>query len=1121
MVRKEFFSAIVATLLLASWIAVPPAQAKAKADKSSNAGVKPLHKVQTNDVYAPMDINNIFNYYSNNGDGSFNPFTTSDEGFEFPIGSTDGTCIFEDGLVWTAFKNDTLYCGGSTYNHGLQAGRIVSNGTASSLGVAASASDPANKPYRVRPDIRPTTNADTIALETNLLQNSEVTYINQFQSTSASDLLQQYWNDWTNWPAAEGAPYTDVNHNGVYDPGVDVPGFPGADQTIWMVMNDLNPTRTLNLYSSNPIGVEVQRTIWAYNRPGALGNTIFISYKFINKSGVELDSMYVSQWCDPDLGFAGDDATGCDTTRSLGFVYNGEARDANFANIGLPPPSAGFDFFQGPKVAGAATDTAIFGGKLVPGYKNLPMTAFTFFINGNQQFTDPQLGSNGPGGTQQWYNLMRCRVSTTGLPFDASVTGGSNYCYPGDPVTNSGPTFIGSGSVSAPADVRMCLNSGPFTMAPGDTQEVVVAALVGLGADNLSSISVLRSNDDIAQSAYNAFFQLAVPPPAPVVHVAALDKEIVLSWGDPVASINTESAVSKGYTFEGYNVYQYPRNNTSGGKLIATYDLIDGIKTIQDTVFSVPLGTYVVTPTEYGTDNGIAHSIDLTTDALTGTPIANNRDYYFAVTAYNYNPTGGLVPHALESSPSILDVRPQSPLNGVRLFNKPGDTLAITKTGASDGYVIARVVDPTVLTGDTYNVGFAVDNVSGNTYWNLTDATKGTTIATKQVQSSAVTPPPGGNPGPITTNGVALQVYGPPPGMNPGGQGVGWNIPSGKRDWSSLDAGDYGLEGFNVSGTGGAMGMGQDWGNTFGAGQSTVTPDKLHKVLIKFATIDTAFNITDPTDPNVSQAYRFLRHSTSAFPFPDSATVDPHPGAGYAYQGRSAVPLAAFDEDNNNQRLDVGFLENNAGGGTPDGKYDPPSTSSGIETTTPREYLFIFSTPYSATVDNPLIPADILDDASPMMWWIVAVMRGSNLFAAGDEFEIIPNYVNSAAVTFSFKSVAPTDNPADQKADIAKINVFPNPYFGFNRLEADKYNRWVRFTHMPSKATIRIFNLAGILVRTIVKNDLTQFSDWDLLNEHKLPVAAGMYIAYIDCGSLGTKTLKFAIIPEQQFLDHY
>ena len=179
-----------------------------------------------------------------------------------------------------------------------------------------------------------------------------------------------------------------------------------------------------------------------------------------------------------------------------------------------------------------------------------------------------------------------------------------------------------------------------------------------------------------------------------MVHVAALDKQIVLSWGDPVAAGNTENAVSKGYTFEGYNVFQYPRNNTSGAKLIATYDVVDGVKTIQDTIFSVPLGTYIVTPTEYGTDNGIVHQITLTQDALSGSPLVNNRDYYFAVTAYSYNPTGGLVPHALESSPSIFDIRPQSAQNGVRYANKSGDTLSVTHTGSTDGYVIAKVSIP-------------------------------------------------------------------------------------------------------------------------------------------------------------------------------------------------------------------------------------------------------------------------------------------------------------------------------------------------------------------------------------------------------------------------------------------
>jgi hypothetical protein len=86
-----------------------------------------------------------------------------------------------------------------------------------------------------------------------------------------------------------------------------------------------------------------------------------------------------------------------------------------------------------------------------------------------------------------------------------------------------------------------------------------------------------------------------------------------------------------------------------------------------------------------------------------------------------------------------------------------------------------------------------------------------------------------------------------------------------------------------------------------------------------------------------------------------------------------------------------------------------------------------------------------------------------------------------------------------------------------------KHNRFVTFTHLPDNATIRIFNLAGVLVKTIEKDPTSgQFQRWDLANESGLPVASGLYIAYIDLPELGTsKILKVAIIQEQQILDRF
>jgi len=1130
------------------------------------AGVKnatSLAKTTTINVYSPMDINNIFNYYSNNGDGSFNPFVTNDEGFEFPIGSNEGTCVFEDGLVWTAFKNDTLFCGGSTYNHGLQGGRIFTSGTANTLPVPDDPSSTANRIYRVRPDIRPTTNADTIALETNLVQNSEVAYINRFQSYNVDDILQQYWNDWNSWPANQGAPYTDVNHDGVYEPGVDIPGFPGADQTQWMVMNDVNPALTVNLYSSNPIGIEVQRTIWAYNRPGALGNTIFISYKLINKSGVELDSMYVSQWADPDLGSPSDDATGCDTTLSLGYVYNGEANDAFFGNLGLPPPSVGFDFFQGPKVPGAAGDTAIFDGRFVPGYKNLPMTAFTFFINGNTTFGDPNLHSNGPFGTAQWYNLMRGLVSTTGAPFPSMVTGGGKFCYPGDPVTNTGPTFIGSAAVSAPSDVRMALCSGPFKMAPGDTQEVVVANLASSGADYLSSISALRADDKVAQQEYNTLF--SQPPPGITYSITSSGSLATISFVADARSINASAVTINLRTYsdslvavvsladDGLHndggagdkifgksvqisqlqvglyaevVVVYP-----GGKVLTWPRVLDNITTAK---LSVP--SYFVASDNIN-DDGVPNPgenvryvlslknnspfmfSDITIHAVPVSPVqflnlatlGGNATYSFS---YDPNNPATYLPFNVPRGYSDSTIRIALTISDSS-YNQWRDTLVFPVkllaynlystplthvTGYTAGSFTVWIVDSAQLKNHLYTIR-GVDSIAPGPIdgYTIKDSTTGTILIQNHPLPDVL-----GHTSPIVDGfKLLLGTIDTLPGMNRGGQGVGWNIPSGTRDWSSTDAGDYSLEGFNVSGTGGAIGMGRDWGTAFGAGTSTVTRNNLHNVLVKFATVDSAFNIVNPADPNVSMAYRFVRHASSALADPSFLPIV-NSTAGYAYQDRRPVPFAVFDEENNNQQLDVGFLENNAVGGREDGKYDPPSTNSGIETTTPREYAFIFVTNYSTT-NNSLIPTDLLDQNSPMMWWIVATMRGSNLFTDGDEFEIIANHIPSSRDLWTFNpSVLTGVKQAGVPYSFALMQNYPNP---FNPSTTIRYELPV-----TSKVTIAIYNVLGQKVRTLVneiQNAGPQLQVWNSKNDAGNSVASGVYFYRIQSHGLSGSSAAF------------
>jgi len=124
-------------------------------------------------------------------------------------------------------------------------------------------------------------------------------------------------------------------------------------------------------------------------------------------------------------------------------------------------------------------------------------------------------------------------------------------------------------------------------------------------------------------------------------------------------------------------------------------------------------------------------------------------------------------------------------------------------------------------------------------------------------------------------------------------------------------------------------------------------------------------------------------------------------------------------------------------------------------------------------------------------------------------------------VSFTFKSPAPEKSTDLAKANINRITAFPNPYYCINASETSRFNKYIQFTNMPPAATVRIFNLAGHLVRVLRKNDQSTFFKWDLANESNYPVASGMYIVYIEVPDVGTKVVKIAVIQEQELLDLY
>jgi hypothetical protein len=180
-----------------------------------------------------------------------------------------------------------------------------------------------------------------------------------------------------------------------------------------------------------------------------------------------------------------------------------------------------------------------------------------------------------------------------------------------------------------------------------------------------------------------------------------------------------------------------------------------------------------------------------------------------------------------------------------------------------------------------------------------------------------------------------------------------------------------------------------------------------------------------------------------------------------------------------------------------------------------RMYCEIVNTPYKEELYTD-------DDLNEMTWNLVF---WDAPYQKGDVIKII--YANPIIhgvdeFTFSTDGLGETFSEDEAKEDVGNVNVFPNPYYAYNALEADRFNRFVTFTHLPPKAEIRIFNLAGVQVRYLEKDDATQFMQWDLQNESQLPVGSGLYIAHIDMPDLGkTKVLKVMIVQPKQILEYY
>ncbi len=1056
---------------------------------SNNAGSPSLTK---------FNINKISTVFVNDGNSDFDP-RTQNAGLIYPKGSGKNA-VFESGFTWGGLVDGEPRVGGSTYLSGLQPGRILPGGTPESPDNADA------RIYRVRPDY----------LAADLTSDA-----NDMQET-VDEVKAQYEKDWNEWPAEYGAPYNDVNKDGKYEPGVDIPGVPGADQTIWFVANDFDSTRTKKMYGALPLYLELQCTIWGYNSDGPLGYMFFRKYKLINKGNSTIDSMYVSMWSDVDNGDAGDDLVGCDTTLDLGFVYNSKENDAIYD---YSPPTVGFVNLQGPIVNGSTNDSAKFNGRIIKGKKNLPMTAFAFFVGGSATYGDPPMGDI--EGTLEFYDYMQGRVYLQGRnSFKApDALGGYFTHFPvsGNPINKAGWL---DGVYFPPGDRRIVIGSGPINMAPSDTQEVVYAEIVAGHEDSesrLASLTLVKNYSAYAKYLYKNDLLNNYKIPTADVKVENLDRSAILNWGENQNSYsNIENINEGGFKFEGYNVYQLPSENAelSEGILLKTYDVKDGYGAIERYFVEPHTGQNLTRLAVFGNDEGIKRYIKIDLDSLRSAKLNNGSKYYFAVTSYLFCPALGLNNPVIESQPSVVTVIPKTSDPGVRYGAELSDTIKVNHVqGNSDGSVIPLVTDPASLTGDDYQVTFNKNydstSLSYIYSWNLKDITKNLVLLKDQTNLT-------GDDKYNIIDGLQIKVKNPPL------KGKSWSYIGNSDNRSSVYYWYNGGRWFDfyfglVNSYYGMIALEPQY-----SGSTSVKPYEDVPVELRWRPMKsyTDLNGNGDFDPGEPYIVDDLSKTQKAYMYSDTS--------GRFYEGFYDVPFTAWDVSDslNPRQLNIAMLD-------PDKDHQwefnfkslNPDSSLPNNGDVQNNYMWILNTTYDPSGkmygDGQNDTKDFWSYNNGLgVWdgmWVV-LLNGKYGPMLGEEckLKLVPNRVVEDNDIYEFKVPANIKSNDLAKTDVQKINVFPNPYYGFHDQQTSSADRFVTFNHLPEHAIIRIFDLSGTLIRTLEKDDTSQYFKWDLRNEHNFWVSSGLYIVYIEMPEVGTtKILKCAVIQNQYVPSHF
>jgi len=872
---------------------------------------------------------------------------------------------------------------------------------------------------------------------------------------------------YVNWAKAveQGADFIDVNGDGIYEPGVDRPDIIG-DFTAFCSFNDNTTLAQRTPRTGAPaLGVEIHQSCWAYKE--ILPDAVFYRYRIINRNTVTLDSVMFSTWVWNSLGNFPDDRIGVDTLLNVGYVYNS---DNEAPLLGRTPPSLGLQLLQG-AVVEAPGETAIRrygpqrGKRILQDQKDLGLTSFS---NAYLQFSD--------------YVADRIRNVQSGLdefgdpinPLQWGLGGSVNdnplFMYSGNPVDSTG-------WISTFSRESLMLSSGPFFMAPGDTQEIILAYVAGEGIDHIDSITEMKKHAEDVKTAFERNFEPAELDITPFTNARGLQNEISLNFDLNDLLAKTAIPDIRGFAaFEGFSIYQLPEENSSieDGVEIAGFDLnnmFSDLYTDVDTPNGPELkqfyrGRNNLDAAPFTETGSGVFKLVINRDSLRSEPIYNYRTYHFAIRAFAINPmftkenelTGQIPDDWIVEYPAFAKKQVLSVTPGIDDNAPYRSFLAEHQVGTSQGSVFAEVLDRNLYSGDDYVVRFFDNGI----FWQLVNVATGEVALDSMLYQTVDKP----------------DVFHSAAGLLTAVR----NVPHKLQQVDIVD----------------------NPGNEVwlqGSGNSNLTEDALFNRGIELApslqekTRNFPLRLDSLTQKQDYIPIRLVVDSLNsgiAYRWRLPSLLDA------VYEGMENSYFSAYDMTNplNPRRLNIAYTYPVAG--------ELPLEQGNLT------FVMVLNSDYDATdLYNPVNPnaPDVRDD----IYLVMRLERPAEVEVRAGTFEldIIPFYPNSDVDQFLLRGseLTPVLTNSEQRSLLDRVRVVPNPYFAGGGLGNE-----VRFIHMDKEAAVRIFDLAGTHVITLRKNDDSSQLRWNLRNKSGRKIGSGMFLAHIEVDGIGERVLKFAVV---------